>query len=166
MVQEVKWTQMERDLCGWLSTFSSETIEFRNSYQAIIGFPSDGFRSDGMLTDGETIIAVEVEAGQTHPDTNTGKYWLLYERQKCYRRIILFHIYTPRFDSYGWRKELAEFYVEQMKSTVPVDYILLDFRNASDYRRVLTDTQRVIRERVDKEFGTICEQSRTLRSET
>jgi hypothetical protein len=151
MEENIKWKQMEKDLSSWLSTFTRNGIYFRNSHQAIIGFSSDGFRSDGMLTDNDVVIAIEVECGQTHPDTNTGKYWLLY-KNKPYKKIILFHIYTPDFNSYGWRKELAEFYIEQMKSEVPIEYILLDFRNANDYHQTLMELKKKIEEKVGKEF--------------
>jgi hypothetical protein len=39
------WKSLEKDIISWLSTFSSDDIEFRNSFQAIVGFPSDGPRS-------------------------------------------------------------------------------------------------------------------------
>jgi len=152
MGKNTEWKQMESDLSSWLSIFARNGINFRNSYQAIIGFPSDGFRSDGMLADNDVVIAIEVECGQTHPDTNTGKYWLLY-KTKPYEKIILFHIYTPDFNSYGWRKKLAEFYVEQMKSEVPIEYILLDYRNATDYHHTLMEIKRKIEEKVRNEFG-------------
>jgi len=179
MKERSKWKQMENDLSSWLKTFTRNGIHFRNSRQAIIGFPSDGFRSDGMLTDNKVLIAIEVECGQTHPDTNTGKYWLLY-KTKSYEKIILFHIYTPDFNSYGWRKKLAEFYIEQMKSKVPItpdfnsygwrkklaefyieqmkskvpiEYILLDFRNANDYHQTLMELKKNIKEKVREEFG-------------
>ena len=152
MKERSKWKQMENDLSSWLKTFTRNGIHFRNSRQAIIGFPSDGFRSDGMLTDNKVLIAIEVECGQTHPDTNTGKYWLLY-KTKPYKKIILFHIYTPDFNSYGWRKKLAEFYIEQMKSKVPIEYILLDFRNANDYHQTLMELKKNIKEKVREEFG-------------
>jgi hypothetical protein len=142
---------MENDLSSWLSTFVCNGIYFRNSYQAIIGFPSGGFRSDGMLTDNDVVIAIEVECKETNPDTNTGKYWLLY-KYKPYKKIILFHIYTPDFNSYGWHKKLAEFYIEQMKSEVPIEYILLDFRNANDYHQTLMEIKKKIEEKVRKEF--------------
>jgi len=152
MKERSKWKQMENDLSSWLKTFTRNGIYFRNSHQAIIGFPSNGFRSDGMLTDNEVLIAIEVECGQTHPDTNTGKYWLLYKTAP-YKKIILFHIYTPDFNSYGWRKKLAEFYIEQMKSEVPIEYILLDFRNANDYHQTLMELKKNIKEKVREEFG-------------
>ena len=150
-----KWKQLENDLINWLPNFSTKKIQFRNSYQAIIGFPSDGFRSDGMLTDGEVLIAVEVEAGQTHPDTNIGKYWFLQTRYKHYKKIILLHIYTPDFDSYGWRKKLAEFYIEEMKELkIPIEYILLNYRNNIDYQITLIVIKQKIEEIVKEAFNS------------
>jgi len=146
------WKQLEKDLSNWLYTFARENIEFRNPYQAIIGFPYDGFRSDGMLTDGNILIAIEVEAGQMHPDTNVGKYWLLSTEYKYYAKISLFHIYTPDFDSYKRRKELAEFYVKKMCLEVPVDYVILDYRNATDYDATLSEIKSTIKKRVEQEF--------------
>jgi hypothetical protein len=147
------WQQLEKDISRWLSALASDGIAFRNSFQAIIGFPSDGFRSDGMLANDDILIAVEVEAGQTHPDTNTGKYWLLNIEHKSYKKIVLFHIYTPDFNSYGWRKKLAEFYIDKMRSEVPIDYILLDYRTAKNYKATLTEIKTLIGERVRQEFG-------------
>lgn len=139
------WKQLEKDLSKWLSSFSSEKLQFRKSTQSITGLRSDSFKSDGMLTDGKTLIAVEVEAGQTHPDTNSGKYWFLHDKSP-YKKIILFHIFTPDFNSYPWRKELARFYVEKMKlSGVPISYIVLD-RFGKDYGMTLAD----IKERIEK----------------
>lgn len=153
MPDKANWIQLEKDLCIWLSEFSSKGIVYKNSNQAIVGFPSDGLRSDGMLTNGETLIAIEVEAGQTHPDTNTGKYWLLYNEYKSYKKIVLFHIYTPKFDSYGWRKRLAEFYVERMQHEVPIEYKLMDFRCSDDYNKVLLELKKKIKRKIEKEFG-------------
>ena len=106
-----------------------------------------------MLTDGHVLMAIEVEAGQTHPDTNTGKYWLVHGKHKSYEKIVLFHVYTPEFSSYGWRKRLAEFYVERMRTEVPIEYLLLDYRTASDYNATLAEIKAAIRERIGKEFG-------------
>ena len=151
------WKRLEADIVGWLSGFASESVEFRNSFQAIIGFPSDGFRSDGMLTDGNILIAVEVEAGQTHPDTNTGKYWLLSAKHKAYEKIVLFHVYTPDFNSYGWRQRLGEFYVEKMRTEVPIDYILLDYRKTvKDYEAVLVEVKALVETRIKAELGNKC----------
>ncbi len=104
------WKQLEKDLTTWLATYASSKLQYRNPYQAIIGFPSDGLRSDGMLTDGNKLLAIEVEAGQMHPDTNVGKYWFLYSQYKAYEQMTLCHIYTPDFNSYGWRKPMGELY--------------------------------------------------------
>jgi hypothetical protein len=116
-VQMANWKQLEKDISKWLSTFASANIRFCNSHQAIAGFPSHGFRNDGMLANDRVLIAVEVEAGQMHPDTNVGKYWLLYAEYKQYQKIVLFHVYTPDFDSYDWRKKLGEFYARQMRES-------------------------------------------------
>jgi len=84
--------------------------------------------------------SLAVEAGQTHPDTNVGKYWLLSEHH-VYSSVVLFHIYTPRYNSYGWRKTLGEFYARKMNAELPFEYSLLDFRNAEDYGATLADVQ-------------------------
>lgn len=81
-----------------------------------------------MLTDGNILFAIEVEAGQMHPDTNVGKYWLLFDERKRYQKIILFHIYTPEFNSYEWRMKLGQFYAAKMKDVLPFEYRLFDFR--------------------------------------
>ena len=116
-------SDLRQDISSWLRTFASSKIWFRSPNQAIQGLPYDGFRSDGILTNGNVLVAVEIEAGQTHPDTNTGKYWLLHHTHKQYAKIVLFHIYTPDFDSYEWRKKPGEFYVERMRREVPIEYI-------------------------------------------
>lgn len=158
MTKTINWSKLENDLSDWLSTFSSEWIRFRNPNQALPGLTSDGFRSDGCLTDGKVLIAIEVEVRQTHPDTNVGKYWLLQESSP-YERIILFHIYTPHFDSYEWRKKLGEFYSNKMEREIPIEYIQLDFRNATSYDRTLGRIKKKIRAKIKKEFE---EQSCTI----
>ncbi len=139
------WFELEKKIIDWLTGFSSEKIEFRNSYQAIVGFPNNGFRSDGMLTDGKTLIAVEVEAGQMHPDTNVGKYWFLYDEYPKYSKIILFHIYTPAFNSYEWRMKLASFYAGKMEKNFPFEYRLCDYRKESSFedvfRKIIIDIE-------------------------
>jgi hypothetical protein len=139
-----KWLNLEIDIVAWLKENYSSRFQFRNSYQSIIGFPPDGFRSDGMITDGETLLAVEIEARQTHPDTNTGKYWLLHKSYKQYQKIVLFHVFTPLFDSYGWRKKLAKFYVAEMIKEIPIEYILKDFRQGIDYDDALSELKNAI----------------------
>ena len=101
-----------------------------------------------MLTDGKTLLAVEIEARQTHPDTNTGKYWLLHKKYKQYQKIILFHVFTPAFNSYGWRKELAEFYVAEMRREIPIEYILKDFRQHIDYNATLGELKDAIQRKI------------------
>ena len=109
------WKNLEQDVGNWLKTLANSKVHFRNSNQAIPGFPFDGFRSDGLLTDDNILLAVEIEAGQMHPDTNVGKYWLLHEQFKPYQKIILFHVYTPDFNSYGWRLNLGEFMLRKCR---------------------------------------------------
>ena len=150
------WKQFEKDISEWLKTFESANVRFCNSHQAIAGFPSNGFRSDGMLANDRVLIAVEVEARQMHPDTNVGKYWLLYAEYKQYQKIVLFHVYTPDFDSYGWRKKLGRFYAEQMQGKVPIEYIPLDYtrRGSEDYSTTLGEVKAKIRARIEQEFGS------------
>ena len=151
-----EWTDLEKDLTEWIKRISEiNQLELRNSNKAIIGFPSDGFRSDGMLKINNTLIAIEVEAGQTHPDTNTGKYWLLYDQYKKYDKIILFHIYTPKFNSYNWRKKLGEFYIKKMKVNTPIDYILMDYRDSQIYDHVFTSVKENIKKRLINIISTL-----------
>jgi len=146
-----KWIEFEKEICNWLQGYEKNPrIEFRNSYQSIIGFPSQGPRSDGMLKIGDVLIAVEIEAGQTHPDTNIGKYWLLQCEYKYYEKIILFHIYTPRFNSYGWRKTLGEFYFTKMKDDIPINYQLIDIKKESDFDKAVENVKKLIRKEIRK----------------
>ena len=138
------WKSLEPEMVAWLPSIADDGIQFRNSYQAIVGFPSDGFRSDGMLTDGTTLLAIEIEAGQTHPDTNTGKYWFLASQCDQYKRMILVHAYTPAFNSYGWRKKLAEFYIKKMSQEIPMRYVLKDYRSWHDFDEVIADLKATI----------------------
>lgn len=148
------WKQLERDLSSWIKAHALPPLEYRGSFQAIPGFPSDGFKSDGLLTDGRVLLALEVEAGQNHPDTNVGKYWLL-SRYHTYERIVLFHVYTPDFNSYGWRKTLGEFYEDKMKSEVLIDYIQLDIREAIDYDSTFSNICFKMEKRMKAEFSSI-----------
>ena len=148
-----EWKTLEKDLGNWMQSLAtSDELMFRNCNQAIAGFPFDGFRSDGMITDGKTLVAIEVEAGQMHPDTNVGKYWLLYDEYKKYKKIILFHIYTPDYSSYGWRKELAEFYAGKMGAELQFEYILMDYRSSKDYNETIDIIKESILGLLKKEF--------------
>ena len=149
------WRQLEHSVSKWLSTFTSAfDLKFCNAHQAIPGFPSNGFRSDGLLTNGQVLLAVEIEAGQMHPDTNVGKYWLLYE-YKHYQKIVLFHVYTPDFNSYDWRRKLGEFYAKKMQFEIPIDYVLLDYRKAKDFNATLAEIKAKIGARVKQEFEVV-----------
>lgn len=105
-----------------------------------------------MLSNDNVLLAVEIEAGQTHPDTNVGKYWLLHSKYKHYKKFILFHVYTPDFNSYGWRKEIGEFYAGKMLLEIQMDYILLDYRKATNYDTILMELKTLIQERIQQEF--------------
>ena len=149
------WKQLEKDISEWLSTFRSANVQFYNAHQAIAGLRKFRFRSDGMLASDRVLVAVEVEAGQVHPDTNVGKYWLLYAEHRQYQRIILFHVYTPDCRSKG-RKKLGEFYAKQMKGKVPLDYIQRDFHDTTkDYQAVLAEIKAEIETVVKREFGAV-----------
>jgi len=148
MDAQENWARLETDITGWLQDTFSTRFQFRGPGESIVGFPSDGFRSDGMITDGKVLLAVEIEAKQTHPDTNSGKYLFLYRKYRAYEKIVLFHVYTPLFDSYPWRKALAEFYVTELGNGVPIEYIVKDFRKNTDYRRALNELKRSIQEKV------------------
>lgn len=108
-----------------MKQFASEELTFTNRIQAIPSFPSNGFGADGLLTDGEVVLALEVEVKQTHPDTNVGKYWLLSQYQ-AYVKVILFHVNTLGYTSYPWRLQLGEFYASKMAIELPFEYKLLD----------------------------------------
>ena len=95
-----------------MKQFANDSLKFTNGFQAIPGFPSDCFRTAGLLTDGNIVVALEVEVKQTYPDTNVGKYWLLNQYQQ-YEKVVLFYIYTPEYKSYPWRLKLGEFYASK-----------------------------------------------------
>lgn len=145
------WTQVEGDITQWMRGFAREGLDFRGPRQCIPGFPPDAFRGDGVLTDGRTLLAVEIEAGQMHPDTNVAKYWLL-ASHKCYEKTILVHVYTPRYNSYNWRKNLAEFLVEKMRHELVLEYCLLDLRKATDYDAVVSEVRRLVELKIQQAF--------------
>ena len=148
---ESPWFQFESVLADWMKQFSKGNIVFTNGYQAIPGFPSDGFRADGLLTDGKVMLALEVEVKQTHPDTNVGKYWLL-SQYKRYEKIVLFHVYTPMYKSYPWRLQLGEFYASKMKDEFPFEYVLLDQRGSSGVDSAFNKVTSILEQRIVREF--------------
>jgi hypothetical protein len=148
-----QWQELAKELSEWLRKVVLGQLSFRGPNRAIIGFPSDGFKCDGMVTDGKTLIAIEVEAGQMHPDTNVGKYWLLNNQFRAYRKIILFHIYTPEFNSNEWCKKLANFYCDKMKAEMPFDYVVLDYRQAVDYVATVSAIKELVKTHLKNEFG-------------
>jgi hypothetical protein len=145
------WLKFEAILATWMSTFERPSLAFKSGRQAIPGFPSSGFRADGLLTNGNVLLALEVEVKQTHPDTNVGKYWLLSEHQQ-YEKVILFHVYTPAYNSYGWRKTLGEFYASKMTLEIPFEYHVLDLRNAINIESAFEEVTKQLEERINVEF--------------
>jgi len=74
------WSQLEKDLVVWLRNESAACgLTSRGSCDALIGCPCDGFQIDGMVTSDErpTLVALEIEAMQTHPNTSVAEYWQL-----------------------------------------------------------------------------------------
>lgn len=152
VVPHSEWRVVEKELSSWLRSFSGRNLVFRNPNQAIPGYPTDGFRSDGLLTNNKVLLAIEVEFGQSHPDTNVGKYWLLAEHHQ-YAKIYLFHVYTPRFNSYGWRKRLGEFYARKMEAELPFQYVQLDQRQATSVASTIEDAKAAMLPIIEREFG-------------
>jgi hypothetical protein len=146
------WKSFEKEIANWMRGFESDLVKFKNGYQAIPGFPSDGFRGDGVLTDGKILIAVEVELKQSHPDTNVGKYWLLNHYYE-YEKIVLFHVYTPAFGSYPWRLELGSFYAKKMTEEMSFEYKLIDERDSSDPAKSLRKVQGAVGRYIRDELG-------------
>lgn len=134
------WKTFERELAIWMKSFSEYGLKFSAGYQSIPGFPSDGFRSDAALTNGRVLVALEVEVKQSHSDTNVGAHWLLSEHL-VYDKVIFIHLYTPGYNSYGWRKTLGEFYVKKMAETLPFQYHLLDQRQAVSYSKTMNEAK-------------------------
>jgi hypothetical protein len=99
------------------------------------------------------MLAIEVEAGQMHPDTNVGKYWFLNDQFHQYKKIILVHIFTPAFNSYEWRMKLANFYVEKMQGHIPIEYILQDYRKTQEsYSQVLKNLEVLLQTKLAEAF--------------
>jgi len=143
------WKSLEKELGNWLAGFASDVLCFRKR------FPEGGFSSDGMLTDGRILVAVEIEAGQTHPDTNVAKYWWLQEKHRAYDKIILFHVYTPAFNRFEGRKRLGEFLVDKMKEQgIPIEYVPCDYREANSYSAVVSGLREAIERKISEEFGS------------
>lgn len=149
-----RWLAFEAQLAEWMRAFERPGIEFCAGYRRIPGFPVSGFRADGLLTDGQCLVALEVEVRQTHPDTNVGKYWLLSEHH-AYERVVLFHVYTPAFNSYGWRMQLGQFYARKMQQQLPFEYVLLDRRSDVDVDATFRDVTSIVGARVEREFPEI-----------
>jgi hypothetical protein len=148
------WASFECDVAAWVKAHAKPGIEFRNGHQAIPGVPSDGFRADALLTDGRSLLAVEVELKQSHPDTNVGKYWFLAQSEyRQYDSVVLFHVYTPAYNSYPWRLQLGRFYADKMERELPFEYVLMDHRKASDPMETLQLVQEAVEPRIRQLFS-------------
>ena len=54
------WKQLANEISRWLNGFGRDGLQF---YPCTVpGWPGNGFKSDGILTDGRTLLALEVEA--------------------------------------------------------------------------------------------------------
>lgn len=149
------WKKLEDDLSEELRKLTEEELWYRNPYQSIIEDDQGGFRSDGCISNGEYLLAVEVEAGQPHLDTNTAEYWFIQARRHQFHKIVMLHIYTPDFNSYGSRKELADFLAEQMSGEFDFKQHVIDYRKKSenDYPTILEETKDRVRFEFRKLFG-------------
>lgn len=144
------WSALEKELNDRLKIYADKhsNLAHRGPNQSILvetkdrARCTDGFRSDGLLRDSRNLLAIEVEVAQTHSDTNVGKYWFI-QSQYQFEKIVLFHIYTPRHDSYPQRKKLAAFYAKKMQDEgVPFEYIPITFDSSCDiaqYNHVVDD---------------------------
>jgi len=145
--RNIDWKTLETRLNTWLKEIALKcNLHYRGSNESIYGTPNDCFKSDGMITDGEIMIAIEIERGQYHPDTNVGKYWFIYDRLYRYKKMILIHVYTPLYESFPWRKELASFYASKMINYGnPLEYVELDYRNKTvDSNTVFNEITKLI----------------------
>jgi hypothetical protein len=146
------WLAFEAALANRVRQLAGAPLSFSAGRQRIPGYPGDGFRADAALTDGRSLLAIEVEARQSHPDTNVGKYWLLRD-YKRYNHVALIHVYTPAYNSYGWRKALGEFYAKRMAAEGGFEYVLLDERRATDSAGVLERVMVRVQQTASDLFG-------------
>lgn len=157
------WSDLEKGLTDRLLEYQKtrpNDLKYRGPYQSILEKTkdgekcTDGFRSDGLLKNDKFLLAIEVEAGQTHSDTNVGKYWLIQTQHK-FEKIVLFHIYTPKHNSYPNRKKLAKFYAEKMKNEgIPLEYIPITYTagDAPEYQDVLDNVWKLVSEKITSLF--------------
>ena len=67
----------------------------------------------------------------------------------------MLHIYTQDFNSYGSRKELADFLAEKMSGEFDFKQLVIDYRKKSeyDYSTVLEETKDRVKLEFRKLFG-------------
>jgi hypothetical protein len=146
------WLAFEAELANRVKEMAGSMLAFSAGRQCIPGYPVDGFRADAALSDGRSLLAIEVEVRQSHPDTNVGKYWLLKD-YKHYSGVVLIHVYTPAYNSYGWRKALGEFYARRMAAEGGFEYILMDERGAANVASTLENVMARVRQVSAEMFG-------------
>jgi hypothetical protein len=93
--------------------------------------------------------------GRVQPGTpgyERGKYRLL--AQHCaYERVLLFHVYTLAFNSYGSRKALGNFYAGNMQVELSFEYVQFDRCLATDSDEVSEEVSSAIRPHLIEAFG-------------
>ena len=140
--------RLEEDIQKGLQKLVRPGREYRNPHQAIFKLdPRRGFRSDGMLACGDVLIAIEIETGQRHPDTNVSKYWFLLQK-KIYKKIFLFHYYTHYLKANPSRVELADYLTKQFKEKDKFEIVGRKIDNSENYSKVLREIISKIKETV------------------
>jgi len=142
----VKWANLERDVTKWLSSFVSDDIMYKKG----IGYLR--FMSDGILIKNNRLLAVEIECGQTHPDTNVLKYWRLQSNDPPkYKKLVLLHFFTPGY-RYPGRKELAMFLSKNIPSRAKITYLQKDFPINAEYKHTLREVKSIIHARMKRDI--------------
>ncbi len=143
--------KLEEDIQKGLQKLVRPGREYRNPYQAIFKLDArKGFRSDGMLACGDILIAIEIETGQRHPDTNVTKYWYLLHK-KIYRKIFLFHYYTHYPKPNPSRKELADYLTNKLRQKGKFEIEGREIGNSENHSKVLREIMFKVRKTVSSE---------------
>jgi hypothetical protein len=66
-------------------------------------------------------LFIEIEEGQTHPDTNVTKYWNWMEKENIKDKIILIQVFGSKFydNNYRSRAILCDFIARKIKESNP-----------------------------------------------
>ncbi len=69
------------------------------------------------------VIAIEIEDGQPHPDTNVTKYWYMKVNFSKRKHLTIIQIFSPRYKKdYQSRVELCRFVAKRMKQDYPTTF--------------------------------------------